>query len=59
LYEKAKAGIIENYTGISSPFEAPLNPDVVIDTRQMQIEDAVTKVLDSLRERAFLSLPSK
>lgn len=57
LYEKARAGIIENYTGISSPFEDPLNPDVVIDTRQMGIEEAVTKVLDSLRERAFLSLP--
>jgi adenylylsulfate kinase len=55
-YEKARTGAIENYTGISSPFEEPLNPDVVIDTRQMGIEEAVTKVLDSLRERDFLSL---
>jgi adenylylsulfate kinase len=56
LYEKARAGIIENYTGISSPFEEPLNADVVIDTREMGIEEAVTKVLDSLQDRDFLSL---
>jgi adenylylsulfate kinase len=57
LYEKARAGIIENYTGISSPFEEPLDADVVIDTRETGIEEAVTKILDSLRERDFLSLP--
>jgi adenylylsulfate kinase len=56
LYEKAKAGIIENYTGVSSPFEDPQNPDIVIDTSQTGIEEAVTKVLDGLREKDFLSL---
>ncbi len=57
LYEKARAGIIENYTGVSSPFEEPLKPDLVIDTREMGIEEAVAKVLDCLQERDFLSLP--
>lgn len=57
LYEKARAGVIKNYTGVSSPFEEPRNPDVVIDTREMGIEEAVTKVLDCLQERDFLSLP--
>jgi adenylylsulfate kinase len=55
LYAKARAGIIQNYTGVSSPFEEPANPDIVINTREMGIEDAVNRVLESLQERDFLS----
>jgi len=54
LYEKARAGIIQNYTGISSPFEEPRNPDLVIDTRDMDIEEAVGKVINSLQQIDFL-----
>jgi adenylylsulfate kinase len=55
LYAKARAGIIQNYTGVSSPFEEPANPDVVIDTREMGIEEAVNRVLENLQERDFLN----
>ena len=58
LYEKARAGIIENYTGISSPFEEPSDSDLVIDTRGMDIDDAVAKVLDYLRGNNFLNPPT-
>lgn len=57
LYKKAQAGIIKNYTGISSPFEEPENSDIIIDTQKMSIEEAVSKVLDYLQERDILSLP--
>jgi adenylylsulfate kinase len=55
LYKKAQAGIIKDYTGISSPFEEPDDSDIVIDTEKMGIEEAVSKVLSYLQERDFLS----
>lgn len=56
LYKKAQAGIIENYTGISSVFEEPRNYDIVIDTQKMSIEAAVSKIFGYIQERDFLSL---
>ncbi|SJZ33972.1 adenylyl-sulfate kinase [Selenihalanaerobacter shriftii] len=52
LYEKAKQGEIENFTGISSPYEEPEDPDVVIDTEELTVAESVEKVLklvDSLQ----------
>lgn len=51
LYAKARAGIIKNFTGIDSPYEEPLNPDVEIKTMEMSIEEAVLKILDKLLPR--------
>jgi adenylylsulfate kinase len=48
LYKKARAGIIKNYTGVSAPYEEPENPDLVIDTEVMAVEEAVEKVLEFL-----------
>ena len=39
LYEKARAAEIQNFTGISSPYEVPINPDIVIDTSNRSIEE--------------------
>jgi adenylylsulfate kinase len=58
LYEKAKSGLIKNYTGISSPFEEPDNPDLIIDTTILGIEDSVDRVLEHIRAKNFLKLPS-
>ncbi len=55
-YKKARAGIIKNYTGISSPYEEPENPDLVINTEHFDLEDSVNKVLDLLEKRKFISL---
>jgi adenylylsulfate kinase len=49
LYKKARAGIIKNYTGVSAPYEEPENPDLVIDTEVMAVEEAVEKVLEFLK----------
>jgi adenylylsulfate kinase len=48
LYAKARAGLIKNYTGISSPYEEPENSDLVIDTNLCSEEKAVNIVLDYL-----------
>ncbi len=46
LYKKARAGEIRDFTGISSPFEDPMNPDVLIHTEKEGIEEAAHKVLN-------------
>lgn len=44
LYRKARNGEILNFTGISSPYEEPENPDLRVDTNNMELSDAVKKV---------------
>lgn len=48
LYRKARAGEVPHFTGISSPYEEPLNPELVIDTGCQSIEESVRQVLDYL-----------
>ena len=48
LYQKARQGIIPSFTGISSPYEAPEQPDVHIRTIDTSIEDAVTRIAAKL-----------
>jgi adenylylsulfate kinase len=45
LYAKARLGEIKNFTGISSPFEAPMNPDLSIDTSAVSLEESVRMLL--------------
>ena len=54
LYAKARAGLIPNYTGISSPYEAPEKPELHLKTDQEPLEQSVTRVLDYLRARKLL-----
>lgn len=46
LYKKARAGLIPDFTGITSPFEAPENPALEIRTDKMEIEESVQLLLD-------------
>ncbi len=55
LYRKALAGEIQNFTGVSDPYEAPANPEVSIDSSREQIEDSVEKVWSKLRELNLIS----
>ena len=48
LYKKARAGEIPNFTGISSPYEAPEHPDVEIDTSKMSVEECVDVLIQKL-----------
>lgn len=45
IYEKAKAGIIKEFTGISSPYEPPLSPELVIDSAETGADEAAGKVM--------------
>ena len=45
LYAKARLGEIKNFTGISAPFEAPMNPDLSIDTSAVSLEESVRMLL--------------
>jgi adenylylsulfate kinase len=55
LYRRARKGEIKNYTGISSPYEEPEHPDLVLDTANETVETNVEKVLDMLEERHIIS----
>lgn len=50
LYQKARAGLIKNYTGISSPYEAPEHPDLRLETGKDSLADCVGKVVKRLRK---------
>ena len=54
LYKKARAGEIKNFTGISDPYEAPEQPDVVLKTAEMTLADEVAALLSLLEKRGFL-----
>lgn len=56
LYKKARAGEVKNFTGISSPFEAPLNPDIAIDTEQTSVAEAVTQIASLLESRSIFDV---
>lgn len=51
LYARARAGEIVNFTGIDSPYEAPENPDLRIDTDELSPEEAAKLIVDHLEER--------
>lgn len=46
LYAKARAGLIPDFTGITSPFEAPEHPALEIRTDQMEIQESVQRLID-------------
>lgn len=54
LYKQARAGAIQNFTGIDDPYEPPLNPEVECRTDLESLEESVAKILASLEERGYL-----
>ena len=55
LYKKARAGEVKNFTGIDSPYEAPANADVVIETGKLSIEESVGKLVEFVVPKISLS----
>lgn len=51
LYKKARLGEIPNFTGISSPYEVPENPDIKIDTTNLSISEAVNKIYAQIESK--------
>lgn len=56
LYKKARAGEIKNFTGISDPYEAPENPELVLDSDSKGIEELCGEVMAYLKSKGVLSV---
>lgn len=54
LYRRARAGEIKDFTGISSPYEEPEDPELVVDTGHSPLEECVTQVIALLQERGVV-----
>lgn len=55
LYKKARAGEIQHFTGISSPYEEPISPELVVDTSELTLEASVAAVLELLIQKGIVS----
>jgi adenylylsulfate kinase len=53
FYQKARAGIIKNYTGISAPYQEPKHPDLRLETGVDPLPECVEKVMQLLHKRSF------
>ena len=54
LYKKARAGLIPDFTGISAPYEAPLAPEIVLETAEKNVEECAMEVIGALVERGII-----
>jgi len=54
MYKKAIAGEIKDFTGIDDPYEEPEDPELILDTDMMSVEECVQKVLDKLEELGYV-----
>ncbi len=54
LYAKARRGEISSFTGIDDPYEAPVSPELVLDTSRMSLDEASARVMETVRRRVGL-----
>lgn len=54
LYDRARRGEIPDFTGISSPYEAPVAPEITVDTERKRPDDLVDDLLTALRQRGLI-----
>jgi len=57
LYKKARAGEISNFTGLDAPYEAPVSPEVHLETAGLSIDEAAAQVISYLEEQKILGEP--
>jgi adenylylsulfate kinase len=55
LYKKARAGQIAEFTGISSPYETPENPELTLDTSKLDLDTSVQYVIEAMLRRRMIS----
>jgi len=56
LYAKARKGLLPNFTGISDPYEAPTDAEIVIDTTNIYPEEAVEEILSYLKKAGYIGV---
>ena len=54
LYKKARKGEIKNMTGISAPYESPLNPDIQINTEEITVIEATKQIINFIKPKLIL-----
>jgi len=54
LYAKARAGEIKGFTGVDDPYEAPLNPEVTINTGELSVQECVDAIIDKLTALGYI-----
>ena len=55
LYKKARMGEIKNFTGISSPYEIPNDPEIIVETGLLDLHASVKQIMKYLREKELLN----
>jgi adenylylsulfate kinase len=53
LYKKARTGEVKDFTGISAPYEEPLNPELTIDSSKLSVEESTRAILNYLEEKGY------
>lgn len=54
LYKKARAGEVKEFTGIDAPYEAPLNPECMVNTDKQSVEESVQTIMSYLKAEGYL-----
>jgi len=54
LYKKAREGVIKEFTGISAPYEEPENPEILLETDKLSVEESADKILDYLKAQGVI-----
>ncbi|CAL26978.1 adenylyl-sulfate kinase [Staphylococcus carnosus] len=54
LYKKVRAGEIKNFTGIDAPYEAPEDPEIIVDTEENSVEEAVEQIIQYLEDQKVI-----
>jgi adenylylsulfate kinase len=57
LYKKARAGLIKNFTGLDDPFESPANPEIIVNTQELTIEESVETIVGYLSDHGYFKEP--
>ena len=55
LYKKARAGEVKDFTGISAPYEEPLNPELTIDSSTLSVEESTREILNYLEAKGYVT----
>tara|TARA_B100001964_G_scaffold13643_1_gene14200 strand:- start:321 stop:932 length:612 start_codon:yes stop_codon:yes gene_type:complete len=55
LYKKARAGEVKDFTGISAPYEEPLNPELTIDSSKLSVEESTREILNYLAGKGYVT----
>ncbi|MBI5782600.1 MAG: bifunctional sulfate adenylyltransferase/adenylylsulfate kinase, partial [Gammaproteobacteria bacterium] len=59
LYARARAGLIKQFTGVSDPYETPINPEIVVDTSMQSANEAADKILAYLTAQGYMTRADK